>query len=266
MVIEEVSRSQVLMDGINLAVRVRGRPESLGFFWLNGYRSDMLGTKACYVDSLAKKLDSFCLRFDYSGHGESGGEFILGTISKWLSEAAFVYEKFATAPQILIGSSMGGWIALRLYEILKAKGKAPKGIILLAPAPDFTKALLYKKMTEEQKKSLAEKGYFEEPSAYSPEPNIFTKALLEDGENNLIMQGLLEIDCPVHILHGMKDVDVPYEHSLALLEHLPKQNVNLSLIHDGDHPLSRAQDLVFLEKIICMMREQILQEESLKST
>jgi pimeloyl-ACP methyl ester carboxylesterase len=223
--------------------------------WLGGYRSDMSGTKAVEIDRLASELGLGALRFDYSGHGASGGDFRDGTISRWLEEALAVITDSGAKSLILIGSSMGGWIALRLVDELRKKKNGPEvsGIVLIAPAPDFTAELVEPNLTEEQKLSLAERGYFEEHSEYSSEPNIFTRALLEDGRSNLVLSGIIETGCPVHILQGMKDLDVPYTHALKLVEFLPADDVVLTLIRDGDHRLSRPQDLEKLKAAVAAL-------------
>jgi pimeloyl-ACP methyl ester carboxylesterase len=213
--------------------------------WLGGYRSDMSGSKAIALDALADELGIEAIRFDYSGHGISGGAFRDGTISRWLEEAIAVVEDAGPRKILLVGSSMGGWIALRMVQALKARASAPQisGIVLIAPAPDFTVELIEPNLSETERQSLAEKGYFEEPSEYSPEPNIYTRALMEDGRNNRVMTGIIETGCPVHILQGMQDPDVPYKHALKLMEFLPADDVVMTLIRDGDHRLSRPQDL-----------------------
>jgi pimeloyl-ACP methyl ester carboxylesterase len=213
--------------------------------WLGGYRSDMTGTKAIELDRFAAENGLGCLRLDYSGHGASGGDFNKGTISRWLEEALAVVRAKAPSRVILVGSSMGGWIALRMVEELRKAGGAPSvaGLVLIAPAPDFTQELIEPSLSDAEKASLAERGYFEEHSEYSPEPNIFTRALMEDGKQNRVLTGIITTGCPVHILQGMRDPDVPYQHALKLIEHLPADDVVLTLIRDGDHRLSRPQDI-----------------------
>ncbi|MFK3689652.1 alpha/beta hydrolase [Agrobacterium tumefaciens] len=213
--------------------------------WLGGYRSDMTGTKAVELDRFAAENGLACLRLDYSGHGASGGDFRKGTISRWLDEALAVVRAKAPSRVVLVGSSMGGWIALRMVEELRKAGGAPTvaGLVLIAPAPDFTQELIEPSLSEAERLSLSEKGYFEEHSEYSPEPNIFTRALMEDGKQNRVLRGIITTGCPVHILQGMRDPDVPYQHALKLLEHLPSDDVVLTLIRDGDHRLSRPQDI-----------------------
>jgi pimeloyl-ACP methyl ester carboxylesterase len=229
--------------------------------WLSGYRSDMSGSKAVELDRMAAEEGLACIRLDYSGHGLSGGVFRDGTISRWLEEALAVLLHLAPARVILVGSSMGGWIALRLAQELAARAAgAPKlegpklegprlegtrldGMVLIAPAPDFTYELIEPNLTQTEQASLAERGFFEEHSDYSPEPNIFTRALIEDGRQNRVLTGMIETGCPVHILQGMKDPDVPYQHAMKLIEHLPADDVVLTFIRDGDHRLSRPQDI-----------------------
>ncbi|WP_439273015.1 alpha/beta hydrolase [Pseudochrobactrum sp. HB0163] len=245
------------VNGTEIAVRCRKGTETPGLVWLGGYCSDMLGGKAQHLDQWAAANNHPMLRFDYSGHGESGGEFKDGTISLWLEQSLAACRAYTTGPQILIGSSMGGWIALRMAQELMKAGEKPAGLILLAPAPDFTQALIEPALTEEQKHQLAAKGYFEEPSEYSPQPYIYTQKLIENGRSNQVLSGIIETGCPVHILQGMQDPDVPYSHALRLVEHLPADNVTLTLIRDGDHRLSRPQDLDLLTRIVEAMIAQL---------
>ncbi|MFK0385251.1 alpha/beta hydrolase [Agrobacterium sp. NPDC090273] len=220
-------------------------PQAPTLVWLGGYRSDMSGTKAVELDRFAAENGIACLRLDYSGHGASGGDFNKGTISRWLGEALDVVSHVAPERVVLIGSSMGGWIALRMVEELRKAGGSPTvaGMVLIAPAPDFTAELIEPGLSDAEKASLEEKGYFEEHSEYSPEPNIFTRALIDDGRDNRVLKGIITTGCAVHILQGMQDPDVPYQHALKLLEHLPADDVVLTLIRDGDHRLSRPQDI-----------------------
>lgn len=247
----------VEVAGESIAVRCRaGRAP--GLVWLGGYRSDMMGTKALALDEWAARSGHACLRHDYSGHGESGGRFEDGTISRWLVQSLAVFRRFTSGPQILVGSSMGAWIALRMIQELRkaGEGKQVAGLILLAPAPDFTVELMEPQLTEAQRREIEEEGFLSEPSEYSPEPNIYTKALFEDGRRNRVLEGIVETGCPVHILQGMSDPDVPYTHAEKLLRHLPVCDVTLSLIRDGDHRLSRPQDIdLILRSIEGMIRQ-----------
>ena len=227
-----------------IAVRLR-EGSNPGFVWLGGYRSDMVGTKAEALDHLAQEMGKAYCRHDYSGHGESGGEFAEGTISRWLEESLAVFEKFTAGPQILVGSSMGAWIALRMAQELKGRQQSDRlhAMLLIAPAPDFTHELMWPKLSDAQKRAIEEKGYLEEKSEYSDEPNLYTKALFEDGEKNRVMTGLIETGCPVHILQGQQDPDVPWDHAMKLAEFLPGEHVAMTLVKDGDHRLSRDQDI-----------------------
>lgn len=222
--------------------RAVGRP---GTVWLGGYRSDMAGSKAEAICAHQASLGAGSVRFDYSGHGVSGGKFTDGTISRWLEESLAVFDRFAEGPQILVGSSMGGWIALRMAQELKARGQSDRiaGIVLIAPAPDFTSELIEPELTDEQRRALDTQGYFEEPTPYGPDPDIYTKALFEDGRANRVLDGVIDLDAPVTILQGMEDPDVPWKHALRLVEHLPSTNVDVQLIRDGDHRLSRPEDI-----------------------
>ena len=218
------------------------------FVWLGGYRSDMTGTKAVELAALADRLSTGCVRFDYSGHGASGGAFVDGTISRWLEEALAVIDHAAKALGarriVLVGSSMGGWIALRaIAELAKRADIDVAGLVLIAPAPDFTSELIEPNLTEAERTALAERGQFEEPTPYGPDPNIYTKKLIDDGRNNRVLTGVIETGCPVHILQGMADPDVPYAHAVRLMEHLSGDDVVLTMIRDGDHRLSRPQDI-----------------------
>jgi pimeloyl-ACP methyl ester carboxylesterase len=221
------------------------RSDLPGLVWLGGYRSDMTGSKAEALCRHAGEQGRASLRFDYSGHGASGGDFRDGTISRWLEESLAVFTQLSSGPQILVGSSMGAWIALRLVQELRkqASGSRVAGLVLIAPAPDFTHELMEPELTEAQRQALARDGFYEEPTPYGPDPNVFTRALFEDGRKNRVLDGLIETGAPVHIIQGMADPDVPWRHALKLVEHLPSDNVTLTLIRDGDHRLSRDEDI-----------------------
>ncbi len=236
------------LDVGGIAIALRRQPGAApGVAWLGGYKSDMLGTKAETLAAWASANGRAFLRHDYSGHGESGGLFAEGTISTWLAQSLAVFRRFSEGRQVLVGSSMGAWIALRMAQELRKAGEdRVAGLVLLAPAPDFTAELVEPQLTEAQRKALAENGYFEEPSDYSDQPYIYTRALIEDGRKNLVMTGPIDTHCPVHILQGLADPDVPPAHALKLASLLPADDVTLSLIPEGDHRLSRPQDLDML--------------------
>lgn len=213
--------------------------------WLGGFKSDMRATKAAALDEWAEKQGRAFVRFDYSGHGESGGAFEDGTISRWLEDALSIIERFVIKRPILIGSSMGGWISLlAARHLLQRRPEiAPVGIVLIAPAVDMTERLMWERFPDDLKRVVEETGVYHRPSAYSEEPYPITKALIEDGRGHLLLGQPILTGCPVHILQGMEDPDVPWSHALQLVEHLPGDSVSLTLIKDGDHRLSRPEDI-----------------------
>jgi pimeloyl-ACP methyl ester carboxylesterase len=215
-----------------------------GLFWLGGFNSDMKGTKAVALDSWAAEHGRACVRFDYSGHGESGGKFVDGTIGRWLEDSVAVFTQFCRGPQVVIGSSMGGWMALLLAREIagKAKDAALAGLVLIAPAPDFTEELMWKGFSPEIRREIEQNGVWLRPSEYG-EPYPITRALIEEGRNHLLLGRAIDIGCPVHILQGAQDPDVPWQHALALAHRLPAEDVVLTMIQDGDHRLSRPQDI-----------------------
>jgi pimeloyl-ACP methyl ester carboxylesterase len=205
----------------------------------------MRGTKAIALDAWAAEQNRACVRFDYSGHGESGGAFVDGTIGRWLEEAVAVFERFCSGPQVVIGSSMGGWIALLLARELArrpAQRASLAGLVLIAPAPDFTEELMWKGFSPEIREQIETTGVWLRPSAYG-EPYPITRALIEEGRNHLLLGGSIDVGCPVRILQGAQDPDVPWRHAFALAHRLPADDVVLTVIRDGDHRLSRPQDI-----------------------
>jgi pimeloyl-ACP methyl ester carboxylesterase len=229
-----------------IAVRARSGSQP-GLFWLSGFNSDMRGTKAQALDAWAAEKGRACVRFDYSGHGESGGAFTDGTIGRWLEESLAIFDRFCAGPQVVVGSSMGGWLALLLArEVAKRRnGPSLAGLVLIAPAPDFTEALMWKNLPPEARKQIEAEGFWLRPSDYG-EPYPITRALIEDGRNHLVLGGSINVGCPVRILQGAKDPDVPWQHAFALTAQLPSDDVVLTLIQDGDHRLSRPQDIARL--------------------
>jgi pimeloyl-ACP methyl ester carboxylesterase len=231
-------------DRRRIAVRARtgGGP---GLLWLGGFHSDMKGTKAIALDAWAAEQGRACVRFDYSGHGESGGAFIDGTIGRWLEESVAVFGQFCAGPQVVIGSSMGGWMALLLAREI-ARNSASRaslaGLVLIAPAPDFTEELMWKGLSDEARRDIETKGVWLRPSEYG-EPYPITRALIEEGRNHLLLGSAIAVGCPVRILQGAQDPDVPWRHAFALADRLPSDDVVLTMIQDGDHRLSRPQDI-----------------------
>jgi pimeloyl-ACP methyl ester carboxylesterase len=227
-------------------IAVRARTGSApGLFWLGGFNSDMRGTKAIALDAWAAERNRACVRFDYSGHGESGGAFVGGTIGRWLEETVAVFEQFCAGPQVVIGSSMGGWMALLLAREMArrpARRASLAGLVLIAPAPDFTEELMWKNFSPEARHEIETNGVWLRPSAYG-EPYPITRALIEEGRNHLLLGGSIDLGCPVRILQGAQDPDVPWQHAFALAHRLPVDDVVLTMIQDGDHRLSRPQDI-----------------------
>jgi pimeloyl-ACP methyl ester carboxylesterase len=211
--------------------------------WLGGFRSDMLATKAGHLVEWGRANERSVLRFDYSGHGESSGRFEDGTISDWLDDALAVIRAHGGPAPVLVGSSMGGWIALLAARRLAAEGHEPGGLVLIAPAPDFTETLMWDRFSEEAKHAVMTDGVYHLPSEYSPEPTPITRALIEDGRRHLLFGECFHVGAPVRVLQGMQDPDVPWQHAMRLVEHLAQDDVTVTLIKDGDHRLSRPEDL-----------------------
>jgi pimeloyl-ACP methyl ester carboxylesterase len=249
-------------------IAVRARAGALpGLFWLGGYKSDMKGTKAVALDEWARHAGRACVRFDYSGHGESEGAFTDGTIGRWLADSLAVFDAYGGGPQILIGSSMGGWLALLLARELRRRppsnpppqagegrvgAASVAGMVLIAPAVDFTEELMWKRFTPDIKRELADTGVWARPSQYGPEPYLVTRQLIEEGRDHLLLGGMIETGCPVRILQGVEDPDVPWRHAVELTARLASDDVVLTLVKDGDHRLSRPEDI---ERLIQAVKE-----------
>ncbi len=227
-----------------IAVRARGG-EGPTVVWCGGFRSDMGATKAASLDAWAERRGRALVRFDYGGHGESGGDFEASTISTWLEDALAVLERFVPGRPILVGSSMGGWIALLATWRLRqaAPERAPSGLVLIAPAVDFTERLMWDAFPDEIRRTILEEGRYLRLTPYDVRPYPITRGLIEDGRRHLMLGAPIVTGCPVHVLQGMEDPDVPWAHAMTLVEHLPADDVALTLIKDGDHRLSRPEDV-----------------------
>jgi pimeloyl-ACP methyl ester carboxylesterase len=249
---------QLGTDSAARAIAVRAIPgDGPGLFWLGGFKSDMKGTKAQALAAFAKEHRRACVRFDYSGHGESGGAFTDGTIGRWLGESLAVLDAFCKGPQIAIGSSMGGWIALLLARELRRRAQAGEpsaaslaGLILIAPAVDFTQVLMWDRFPAKVKREIEQTGMFQRPSAYADEPYPITRRLIEEGRDHLLLGQMIETGCPVRILQGVQDPDVPWSHAVDLTSRLAQDDVVLTLIKDGDHRLSRPEDIESLLRVV----------------
>ncbi|WP_029351587.1 alpha/beta hydrolase [Bosea sp. 117] len=247
-------------DARRIAVRVTqgasepGRP---GVLWCGGFLSDMRGTKAEALAEWGARTGRRVVRFDYSGHGESAGAFEEGTISRWTQDALAVFDRFCQGPQVIVGSSMGGWIALLIARALAARGPRPAAapslaaLVLIAPAPDFTEELMWKAMPDDVRAAILHDGVWMRPSDYGPAQPI-TRRLIEDGRSNLVLGAPFPVGCPVRILQGVADPDVPWQHAVRLVSCLAEDDVVLTLIKDGDHRLSRPEDL---ERIIAAVED-----------
>lgn len=246
-------------NGRRLALRITPGANP-AVIWLGGFRSDMLSTKAGVIAEWGARTGHAVVRFDYSGHGESEGRFEDGTISEWLEDAlAVIREKGGKAP-VLVGSSMGGWLSLLAARALAEEGRELAGLVLIAPAADFTEDLMWNRFSDEIKVAILRHGIYRHPSEYSPEPTPITKALIEDGRRHTILGGPLKIGAPIRILQGMQDPDVPWQHAMKLVEHLAEDDVIVTLIKDGDHRLSRPEDL---ERLLSAVEASVIKHVSL---
>jgi pimeloyl-ACP methyl ester carboxylesterase len=211
-----------------------------GVVWLSGFKSDMAGTKAAALAGWAERANRSYTRFDYFGHGVSSGAFPYGTVTRWLDDALAVIDELTQGPQVLVGSSMGGWIAT--LAALKRPARIA-GLMLIAPAADFTEELIWKNMPEDVRREVTERGVWYRPSAYDQNPYPISRALIEDGRKHLILGGPISLHCPVRVIQGMADPDVPWTHALRLVERLESADVVVELIKHGDHRLSTARDI-----------------------
>jgi pimeloyl-ACP methyl ester carboxylesterase len=228
-------------DGVELAY-ARQDGASPTVLFLPGFRSDMTGEKAEALCAFCAERNQAMVRFDYSGHGSSGGRFEDGTISRWTDDALAVIDRQSDGPLILIGSSMGGWIAL--LAALARPGRVA-ALIGIAAAPDFTEALMWNAMAFEERATIMRDGILHVPSQYGG-PYSISRALIEDGRTRLLLDQPIAIDCPVRLLHGQMDPDVPWEMALRIAEQVTGRDVQVALVKDGDHRLSRPQDIGLL--------------------
>ena len=232
-------------DGVELAyLLTEGRSPTLVF--LPGFMSDMTGDKATMLAAFAAEHGHACLRLDYSGHGASGGAFEDGTIGRWTEDAIFLVDRLTSGQLVLVGSSMGGWIAL-----LAALARSPRvsALVGIAAAPDFTETLMWDAMAPPEREILLARGRLTIPSDYGGE-QVITRTLIEEGRNHLILGGNISLSCPVRLLQGQQDPDVPWETALKLAAALGSADVQTTLIKDGDHRLSRPQDLERLRETV----------------
>jgi pimeloyl-ACP methyl ester carboxylesterase len=211
-----------------------------GALFCGGYTSDMTGTKALALEAFCREQGRACTRFDYSGHGASSGDFADGTIGAWAEDALAVVDRVTEGPVLVVGSSMGGWIMLL---VALARPERVRGLVGIAAAPDFTEDLLLAQATPEQRRALADQGYWLQDSAYGGDPYPVTRRFLEEARAHLVLRTPISITCPVHLLHGQRDPDVPWQTALRLAERLESEDVTVELVKAGDHRLSTPPDL-----------------------
>ena len=236
-------------DGATIAYRRRAG-KSPGIVFLGGFMSDMTGTKARRLDAFAAARGQAYLRFDYFAHGASSGDVAAATVGRWREDALAVLDRLTEGPQLLVGSSIGGWIML-LAALARPERVA--ALVGIAAAPDATEALMWARFAPEVRDKIMREGSARLPSPYSQEGYLFTKILIEDGRSHLLMDRPIPIACPVRLLHGIKDPDVPWRTSLALAERLASRDVEVTLVKDGDHRLSTEGNLALLTRTIAAL-------------
>lgn len=233
-------------EGRRLAYRkTGGKPPCVVF--MGGFMSDMEGTKAAFLEGHCESRGLAYIRFDYGGHGKSGGDVREGTIGGWLGDALTVIDRVSKGPLVLIGSSLGGWIA---FLAARARAKRVTGLIGLAPALDFTERLLWENLSSAKRRVLVAEGEIAVPSGYDESPYVFTRELIEEGRNHLLLTGPLALPMPVRIIHGMEDRDVPYALSLETMKHLSSPDFALELVGGAGHRLSEKGDLARLARTL----------------
>jgi pimeloyl-ACP methyl ester carboxylesterase len=233
-------------DGATIAYR-RLEGALPGVVFLGGFRSDMTGTKALFLEEFCRRRRRAYVRFDYFAHGSSSGDFALGTIGRWRDDAVTVIDSLTIGPQILVGSSMGGWIML-LAALARPERVA--ALVGIAAAPDFTEELLWPRLSPAQRAALGEHGSVTVPSDYDPRGYLYTRALVEDGRRHLLLGAPIPLTVPVRLLHGLADASVPWQLSLRLAERLASRDVAVTLVKDGDHRLSTDADLARLAQTL----------------
>ena len=225
--------------------------------WLSGFLSDMSSTKVGALSDWARGQGYAMLRFDYSGHGVSGGDILEASVGDWLEEATAMLALTGNRRLILVGSSLGGWIALLLARMLaKAGDRRLAGLVLIAPAWDMTEKLMWDKMSAKTRAVVETEGVYYAPSNYDA-PYPLTKILIEEGRNHLLGRGNIEVGVPVRILQGMRDEDVPWQHALALVDLIAGDDVELTLVKSGDHRLSQPEQLRQLERTVTSLIEPV---------
>lgn len=218
-----------------------------GIVFLGGFRSDKEGTKALALEAWAKAQGRAFLRFDYSGHGSSSGDFLEGAIGDWFEDARAAILTLTDGPQVLVGSSMGGWLSLLMA---RAHPERICGLVTIAAAPDFTEDSMWAGFTDAQRRELTERGRVDLPSDYSDDPYVITKQLIEDGRTHLVLRSPLDLPFPVRFLQGTADVDVPVAVALRLMDHVTGPDIRLTLVKGADHRFSTPDCLRLIEATV----------------
>lgn len=225
-----------------------------GLMFLGGFMSDMTGTKASALEEYARSRGRACLRFDYFGHGQSTGDFEAGTIGRWTADSVAALDELTEGPQVLVGSSMGGWLML-LAALARPERVA--GLVGIAAAPDFTEDLMWATFSPEVRRTIETEGVYRQPNDYGEQPYAITRQLIEEGRHHLVLRDGIPLTCPVRLLHGMADPDVPWQHSPRLAERLESDDVELHFVKAGDHRLSSPDDLELLESVLDRLFEKL---------
>jgi pimeloyl-ACP methyl ester carboxylesterase len=243
-----LARPAFLDSGRGVSIAYHSTPgKSPGVMFCGGFMSDMTGGKALALEAFCRARGQAFVRFDYAGHGQSSGRFEDGTIGGWTEDALAVLDRVAQGPQVIVGSSMGGWVAINLAL---ARPDRLKALVGIAAAPDFTEDLIWHDLPPEAKMMLETDGVVYERSEYDDKPYPITMNLIHEARDHLRLRGEIAIDAPVRLLHGMLDADVPWKRSLMLAEKLRTPDVRVVLVKDGDHRLSREQDLALLTRTV----------------
>ena len=228
--------------------------KSPGIVFLSGFKSDMTGSKAMAIEGLCQRLGHAFLRFDYFGHGASSGAFEDGTIGRWAEDTITVIDELTHGPQVLIGSSMGGWI---MFLAAQARLERVVGLIGIAAAPDFTEDLITQSLSDEQQQKMAQDGYLDIPNCYDDKPYRIRQELIDEGQNNLLLRDNININVPVRLIHGMLDEDVPWKTGLSIIDKLVSTDVEITYVKAGDHRLSEQSDLKRLERTITALLQDL---------
>tara|TARA_B100000029_G_scaffold436919_2_gene451771 strand:+ start:434 stop:1186 length:753 start_codon:yes stop_codon:yes gene_type:complete len=236
-------------DGATIAYHAH-TGKSPGIVFCGGFNSDMTGTKVIALDAHCQESGRAFVRFDYFGHGASSGDFSDGTIGRWKEDAVSILDEVTSGPQIVVGSSMGGWIML--LAALERPARVC-GLVGIAPAPDFTEDLMWAEFDDVMRETLTREGVYLQPSEYGDEPYAITMKLIEDGRRHLLLQEPLHLTCPLRILQGMNDPDVPWKHALKLVEAYEGDDVKVTFIKNGDHRLSEPADIALLLQTVDAM-------------